>query len=154
MLIGAALFGVPATAVVLLSHEPWATPVGAGLAAAAAACFAAATLFDRLGRRRRCFVVNFTAHTLRLDFSTRFRGMPRTLLVPFERIERIEPVTQGDGRVALVVEVGPGDGIDHAFREVLIADIREEEFDSLERVTRVLENGIGLRGDSFTAPSP
>jgi hypothetical protein len=148
-LIAGICCGVPAM-VLALSLQSWGPTVASALTVATAGFFGAAALLDQWGKRRRRFVANFESHTLRLDFSTRFRGLPRTVVVPFSSVQRLERVAQADGNTALVVELATEAPRESGFREVLIAHVTDDEEAALSRIERVLTHAIDPRdgGDS------
>lgn len=92
--------------------------------AAAAAGLAAAGWLEQRRRLARRFVLNFDAQVLRLDFSTPIAGAPRSWVVDFEQVRRVELARQGDGRLAAWVEV---DWEGRAYQEALVAGIPEQD---------------------------
>lgn len=114
----------------------------AGLGALSAAGFLAAALLERHVRRQRRFVIGFTSHTLRLDFTTVVRGLPRTMVVPFQRVRDIAVLEQADQRFVLTVDFEDERG--GLFREVLVANVTGEESETLQRLRSLLRAAIGL----------
>src|SRR5439155_19373985 len=117
-----------------------AGPILCGILAAAA--FGFAIYGEQRARRRRTFVLNFASQTLRLDFTTAIRGMPRTMQVPFDQVTDLGVLEQPDGKAALVVDFSPTP--DQTLREVLIAHVGVDEIDALDRVFRLLKGAFGL----------
>jgi len=117
---------------------------GATAALATALCFAGATWLEQRDRRRRAFVANFSALTLRLDFVTPFAGRPRTLVVPFDSVRAVGLWPQADGRWCLAVDFAPGPTSPDLLREALAASIPEAERLEAERLQRLLEGAFGL----------
>lgn len=112
----------------------------------------AATRLERHEKRQRVFVANFLTTTLRLDFSTPIVGYPQTINVPFDDVSAVGVLTQGDGKLCLVVDF---EYRRRLLREVLAAHVPLEKRDELERFQRLLEGAFGLGeipGDSPLAP--
>ncbi|MBI3182090.1 MAG: hypothetical protein HYZ28_08090 [Myxococcales bacterium] len=121
--------------------HPWAA---GGLGLLAAVGLGAAVLLEARARRRRCFVVDFLSHTLRLDFTTPARGLPRTVVVTFDRVVSLDLLAHGDGQWALTVDFRPAEGPGELLREVLVAFARADEVEALRRLNRLLRGALGL----------
>ena len=134
--------GVLAAALALGSGA--GTGPAAGVALATLAAFGAAAWLEQRDRRRRAFVANFAASTLRLDFVTPFAGRPRTLVVPFDAVRAVGLWAQADGAWCLTVDFVPAPTSPDLLREVLAANIPGAQREDAERLRRVLEGAFGL----------
>jgi hypothetical protein len=125
-------------------HIVWPTL----MIALSALSVATASYFETRGRRRR-FVLNFSTYTLRLDFSTPFRGMPQSFEIPFQDVVSLEVLEQQNGLKALVLEFRKGE---RRLREVLAADISARDEWALSRLLKVLENAFLLNETPTVSP--
>ena len=95
---------------------------------------------SRRQTRRRSFVINFDTQTLRLDFTTPFRFLPRTLTLPLDGVSALDLLTQPDGRRCLTVTFTHGESL---LTEALIADIAFED-EALELLLHLLRGAFAL----------
>ena len=143
-LLLAAGFGCALAALAaLLFREPSPLALGAALGGAAALLVWAGASREGRARRRRRFTLDFDAHTLRLDLTLRPRGLPRSLVVPFDRVEALTVLEQPGGAWTLTVDVAP-QGYPGKLREVLVADVRPEDAQALGWLHRLLDGAFDL----------
>lgn len=129
-------------ALVLLGETP-PLALCAALALAAAALTWAGASHEGRARRRRRFTLDFDAHTLRLDLTTRPRGLPQSLVVPFDRVEALTVLEQPGGSWTLTVDVAP-EGYPTRLREVLVANVRPADAQALGFLHRLLDGAFDL----------
>lgn len=145
-----------AVALVALGAPEGLAALFVGLTAAA---FAGAAWLERLDARRRRFVVNFGTTSLRLDFVSRIRGQPRTVVVHFDAVQDVRLLAQGDGQRCLTVDFVPWPGSAELLREVLVAFIPDGQAEQAARLQRLLHGAFGLgerpgAGDAEEKPPP
>lgn len=112
-----------------------------GLMAVASGGLFLALRTERLSRAQRRCVFNFATHQLRLDFHSPIAGRPRTLWVAFEDVQALDVLPQADGRACLLVDFGAGTAV---LREVLVANVVEDELQTLHRLRTLLRAAVGL----------
>lgn len=117
-----------------------ATPVATVLTGIAVALLGIAMYVERRAQKRRAFIINFEAKTLRLDFSTPLTGMPRTWIGGLEQVKDLSLLTLPDGMSALIIDI---DG-EKRFREVLVAALTARELEPAKMLVRALSNAFGL----------
>lgn len=111
-----------------------------------------ASWLQRVDRRRRAFIANFATNSLRLDFTTPVAGYARTLVVHFDGVRQLDLLVQADRTHCLTVDVVPTPTSATRLREVLVANIRDDQLEAAHTLKRVLEGAFGL-GDA-PADSP
>lgn len=131
-------------ALLLFSVAALLLPEGAWLAAMLLVLgglgIAFAVRLERHEKRQRRFVVNFATCSLRLDFSSPFAGMPKTLVVPFDEVKDVQLVDAGAMQVLVVDFLRGGTRL----QEALVAFIPEAQRTDAERLQRVLHGAFGL----------
>jgi hypothetical protein len=143
LLLASGLGCALAAGTVVLLSEPAPLTLGLALAAIAGGLVWAGASLEGRARRRRRFTLDFDAHTLRLDLTKRPRGLPRSLVVPFDQVEALTVLEQPGGAWTLTVDVAP-EGHPTRLREVLVANVRPADAQALGCLHRLLDGAFDL----------